>query len=535
MHPLMGEADRSLARPSVTSGWGWLGLLRIGLGGVMGIYALAYQAPRGVVPPPSLLPISLLLAAIPFTMGIAQLLPRWRSSRRMAVVAVPIDVAVVLGTLALYAFDPRRYLIALVVVVQAEAGAVLGVRLGLVAWAIISASYVAIENWSASLAGEPLAGYEIALRVGVGLILALGGGVLSEELSGERRRRLAERERDLEALEEAERRYRSLVERLPAVPYVDALGEDAGAAAGRTLYMGPQMELLSGMPAEAWAPGAEGWGRAIHPDDRTRVLREKDRTAAAGQPFRGEYRLVGPDERVVWVRDETTVIRDAEGRPTLRQGVLIDITERRRADEEVQYLAYHDQLTGLPNRAMFEELLGRTLARSRRQQTGLAVLYVDLDDFKDVNDSLGHAAGDELLRELGARLQGVLRESDLVARHGGDEFLVLLPDLPTGTDWATPRPSTTAATIAARIHGVFEQPFDLRGQKVTISASVGASLYPGAAEDPDGLLAAADEAMYRSKRRGPGGTEVVRDLFDVSRAPDWPGSPLGTTPGSPGS
>jgi diguanylate cyclase (GGDEF)-like protein/PAS domain S-box-containing protein len=479
--------------------------------------------------------VTLLLAAIPFVLGILQLLPRWRSSRPMAVAAVPVDAAVVLGTLALYAFDPHRYLIALVVVVQAEAGAVLGVRLGLVAWAIIGASYVAIESWSASLAGESLDVYEVALRVGVGLILALGGGVLAEELSGERRQRLAEREADLERLEEAEQRYRSLVERLPAVPYVDALGDEAGGAPGRTLYMGPQMEVLSGMPAEAWASGDEGWGRAIHPDDRVRVLREKGRTAAAGEPFRGEYRLMGPGDRVVWVRDETTVIRDPDGRPTLRQGVLIDITERRRADEEVQYLAYHDQLTGLPNRAMFEDLLGRALARARRQQTALAVLYVDLDDFKDVNDSLGHAAGDELLRELGERLTAAVRESDLVARHGGDEFLVLLPDLPSGADWAQPRPSTTAATIAARIHGVFEQSFDLRGRNVTVSASVGASLYPGAADDPEGLLAAADEAMYRSKRRGPGGTEVVRDLFDVSRSPDSSGSPLGTTPGSPGS
>src|SRR5439155_18727803 len=108
---------------------------------------------------------------------------------------------------------------------------------------------------------------------------------------------------------------------------------------------------------------------------------------------------------------------------------MIDVTDRKQAEEQIRFLAYHDRLTGLPNRTMFEEALGLALARARRHRLGVAVLFLDLDNFKLVNDSLGHNAGDELLREVASRLRTVNREEDLVARQGGDEFLVLLADL----------------------------------------------------------------------------------------------------------
>ena len=112
--------------------------------------------------------------------------------------------------------------------------------------------------------------------------------------------------------------------------------------------------------------------------------------------------------------------------------MIFDITERKRAEEQVAFLAYHDKLTGLPNRALFEEMLETAIARARRHDLGVGVLFLDLDNFKLVNDSLGHHAGDELLRQLAERLRGCTRETDLVARQGGDEFLLLLADLERG-------------------------------------------------------------------------------------------------------
>src|SRR5207249_11732244 len=133
------------------------------------------------------------------------------------------------------------------------------------------------------------------------------------------------------------------------------------------------------------------------------------------------------------------------------QGVMVDITERKRAEQQVTYLAYHDNLTGLPNRTMLEEALGLALARARRNGTEVAVLYLDLDDFKRINDSLGHGAGDDVLRQVAGRLQGAVRESDLVARHGGDEFLVLLDDLPGAGDADPRRAADISRMVAERV------------------------------------------------------------------------------------
>ena len=123
------------------------------------------------------------------------------------------------------------------------------------------------------------------------------------------------------------------------------------------------------------------------------------------------------------------MLADAEGKPAFTHGVMLDITERREAEERLTYLAYHDNLTGMPNRAMFDELLELSLARARRADRGVAVLALDIDNFKLVNDSLGHEAGDRLILQVALRLQDATRDTDLVARSGGDEFLMLLADL----------------------------------------------------------------------------------------------------------
>src|SRR5207249_1415286 len=252
----------------------------------------------------------------------AQLLPSLRASWPMAVAGVVTDTAAVFATLALYSFDPRRYLPALVVVVQAEAGVVLGLVGGFAAWVVTSAAYFLVEALSQSASGAPAHPVDVAIRIAVGLILAMGGGFLSGELSGERARRIAEREEELRLLWEAEEKYRVLVEQIPVVTYIDAVD-----ARSSTVYISPQVDEMVGYGPDAWTSDPHLWAKLLHPDDRDRVLEENDRTNETGEPFRVEYRLVSRDGREVWVRDEATLVRDGEGRPRFWQGVMYDITE----------------------------------------------------------------------------------------------------------------------------------------------------------------------------------------------------------------
>jgi predicted signal transduction protein with EAL and GGDEF domain len=196
---------------------------------------------------------------------------------------------------------------------------------------------------------------------------------------------------------------------------------------------------------------------------------------------------------------------------------MLDISERKAAEEQATFLAYHDKLTGLPNRAMFEELLDMALSRAARHEQAAAVLYFDLDNFKLVNDSLGHQVGDQLLKQVADRLRSATRDSDLVSRQGGDEFLLLLSDVEPGrgTRPAKLDPRGTAANaravaqaVAERIHDALREPFELSGTELFVTGSIGISLFPEDASDGKSLLRHADQAMYRSKKNGPGGSMV---------------------------
>jgi diguanylate cyclase (GGDEF)-like protein/PAS domain S-box-containing protein len=467
----------------------------------MGAYAVTYRALPANPAPDSLLVKALILAAIPVPFALMQLTPRFRYSRGLAVTGLLVDVIAVFGTLALFAFDPHRYVLALVVVVQAEGGAVLGLFGGLSAWAVTSLIYALLDNYSATASGIDKEPAGVALRVGVGLILALGGGLLSAELSGERRRRVVEREHEVRRLQVAEERYRLLVEQTPVITYMDAIDDSSS-----TIYISPQVEEMLGYSPELWVRSPNMWEEILHPEDRERVLAENRRTNETSEPFKLEYRVIAQDGREVWVRDEAAVVRDEDGRPQNWQGVMVDITERKQAEEQVAFMAYHDMLTNLPNRRMFEEVLDLALARARRREISVVVLYLDLDNFKLVNDSLGHTAGDELLRELASRLRRAVREADVVARQGGDEFLVLLSDLQREAGGGLPSALGMAEAVAHRIHESVNRPFVLYGAEFYTTTSIGVSAFPDTAHDARTLLKQADAAMYRSKRTAPGGT-----------------------------
>jgi diguanylate cyclase (GGDEF)-like protein len=164
-------------------------------------------------------------------------------------------------------------------------------------------------------------------------------------------------------------------------------------------------------------------------------------------------------------------------------------------EDQLAYLAYHDPLTGLPNRIMVEQQLDLALARARRARASVALMFVDLDDFKEVNDVLGHGAGDQMLAGVASRLRGVLRDSDVLARQGGDEFLVVLADLEED-------PESSAEAVGAKLLGSLREPFVVAGEELRTGASVGISVFPADAEDTETLLRHADAAMYLAKASG---------------------------------
>jgi diguanylate cyclase (GGDEF)-like protein/PAS domain S-box-containing protein len=308
-----------------------------------------------------------------------------------------------------------------------------------------------------------------------------------------------------EAAFEAEAKYRSLVEHIPAVVYLDPVDEDAAS-----IYVSPQVRDLLGIDPEVWLNDFSAWRNHVHPDDIDRAWDEYQEAYANHVPLNHEYRMVHEDGTVRWVLEQAFPIDDEHGNPWLIQGVIFDITERKSAEEEVAFLAYHDKLTGLPNRHLFEEMLDNAIARARRHDLGVGVVYLDLDNFKLVNDSLGHHAGDLLLAQLGDRLRICTRDTDLVARQGGDEFLLLLGDLERGSgDPDVPDPSMDVVeSIAMRIREAMDEPFDLAGTPFYASGSIGISLFPQDAQDGETLLKNADSAMYQSKKQEPGGYVV---------------------------
>jgi diguanylate cyclase (GGDEF)-like protein/PAS domain S-box-containing protein len=443
---------------------------------------------------------------------------------------------------------------------------------------------------------------------------------------------ITERKRAEERLRQAENRYRTLVERMPAVVYIQEIGSLESA-----MYMSPQIEALTGYSPEECKDPDLRW-RMVHPDDRERMQSEDERSGEPGEVFTTEYRVVHRDGRTVWVRNESVLVEDEASGSRYWQGFMVDITKRKRAEEalreserrfrqlfensvdalfvihdetreivdcnseacrslgysreellalhledfavellskeekerrgpdtpwrralagepgtiigfhdnvhrrkdgttfpvevgvgsidyrgrrmilascrdatqrkaledELAYRAFHDSLTGLPNRALFLDHLEHALARTQRRDDSLAVLFLDLDNFKVINDSLRHEVGDQLLVAVGQRLKGCLRPNAIAARMGGDEFTVLLECISGVGD---------VEKVAERIMHELGAPFTIEGHLVFTTASIGIALSDAAGRESGNLLRAADIALYRAKDKDKAHYEV----FDPSR------------------
>ena len=420
-------------------------------------------------------------------------------------------------------------------------------------------------------------------------------------------RNVTERKEAVKALREAEERYRTLVEQIPAVTYIDpADGSDT------SLYTSPQIEKMLGYTPEEWREN-KLWPKRLHPDDRERVLAADERFETGGEPFSEEYRLIAKDGEVVWVREEAVLVKDKVGSPLFWQGILFDVTEQKQAEEELreseehlrrladsafegillthegeileanraltdmlgydladilgrsalefvapehrdlvqqkiasgaeepyeivgvrkdgtaldlevrgrafsyrgrtvrvtavrditerkaferrlQHQALHDALTELPNRQLFVDRLGQALGRTRRRKDRkAAVLYMDLDDFKAINDSLGHEVGDELLKTVGKSLRESLRQEDTLARFGGDEFTVLIEEVEDPDD---------AVRVAEQMIRALRGPFTLDKRELFVRPSIGIALGDARTKTAEELLRDADTAMYRAKHEG---------------------------------
>jgi len=242
-----------------------------------------------------------------------------------------------------------------------------------------------------------------------------------------------------------------------------------------------------------------------HPRDRQNLRKGLDALIERGSPLSIDCQMITEGGRKRFIHLEAELLRNAANRSALVTGTVQDISDRKQSEDKIRYLAYYDNLTGLPNRVLFKEHLKRALAIAEQHKSYLAVLFLDLDRFKGINDSLGHDVGDLLLQQVADRLQQRVRPYDtisrdpdeekdsMIARLGGDEFTILLEGI------ATPE---IAARVARRVIEVLEAPFDLNGNEAFISCSIGISIYPHDGLELDTLLKNADVAMYCSKDLG---------------------------------
>jgi len=256
---------------------------------------------------------------------------------------------------------------------------------------------------------------------------------------------------------------------------------------------------IFGFSPRQFVPNYQRFLNFVHPEDRGRVVASSDESRLSSKGFDVEFRVVRPDGQVRVVHEMGELSYDDKGRPVSLVGTTLEITERKAHEEQLRHQAFHDPLTGLPNRALFADRLEHALLRKTRRQGSVAVLYIDTDRFKFVNDSLGHEAGDELLVAIAQRLRSCLRPEDTAARPGGDEFTVLLEDVEGVRE---------TEQMAERITDALRDSFDVAGHEVVVSFSIGIALSHDGQRDPAELLRAADTAMFRAKQTGKARYEV---------------------------
>jgi diguanylate cyclase (GGDEF)-like protein/PAS domain S-box-containing protein len=296
---------------------------------------------------------------------------------------------------------------------------------------------------------------------------------------------VTERVRMEEALRQSEERYRTILAEIEEGYYeVDLAGNIKFVNKSACRQFGYSEKELIGSNYRVYVPK----------EDIKGVFKAWNKVYRTGEPLKSyPFATVRKDGTQIFVENSVSPLRDKGGKIIGFRAVSRDVTQRKQFEQKLADMATHDSLTGLPNRTLLSDRLTMGLALSRRTGNRLAVLMLDLDRFKVINDTMGHAVGDQLLKAVADRLQSVTRKSDTVARLGGDEFVLVLPQVGMPAD---------AARLAQRILDIFREPFVFDGHQLNITTSIGIAVYPEDGKDMEILLKHADNAMYQAKQQG---------------------------------
>ena len=305
-------------------------------------------------------------------------------------------------------------------------------------------------------------------------------------------RDITEARKTEESLRISEERFRTLARATTDVVWDRNLEDDA-------VWVSDSIESVFGYTMADISGPIHGWSDYIHPDERERVLRHiRSAIAGGAEQWMDEYRFLRKDGSVAFVLDRGYIMRDAGGRATRMVGAMVDLTERRQAERRIEYLAFYDVLTQLPNRQLLMDRLQRALEACAQDPRANALFFIDLDDFKSLNDTLGHAVGDQMLKQVAQRLGVCVDRHDTIARFGGYEFVVLREGMDAGIEQACAR----ARALGERMLTALRQPYELGRYCHHSTASIGMVLFGDAGDDIGELLKRADMAMYEAKASG---------------------------------
>ncbi len=346
------------------------------------------------------------------------------------------------------------------------------------------------QNALAMMRGESIAPYEYRIVTKKGKILWYVGTVTSIEFKCRKatlgsQMDISLQKRAEDALKQSEERSRSIVDNIADAYYeVDLRGN-------LLLFNEAYLKLFGYRRAEMLGLNFKRYVDKKHADIATRTFSQVFKT---GKPVKKmEWEIINKSGVSRQVELSVSLVRNAQGKAAGFRGIMSDITLRHKEEEAIRNQAFHDHLTGLSNRILFYDRLNMAIKRAKRSHKLVGVLMLDLDHFKDVNDRWGHAAGDTLLREVAERLLAIVRDTDTIARQGGDEFCIALPSLNSHHD---------VLQIAEKIVDAFHLPFHLDTGTALVTTSVGAALYPENGDDFSTLIQKADKAMYRAKNLG---------------------------------
>jgi diguanylate cyclase (GGDEF)-like protein/PAS domain S-box-containing protein len=290
------------------------------------------------------------------------------------------------------------------------------------------------------------------------------------------------------ALRESEARFRE------AFDYA-AIGRAIAIPQGKFIRVNNSFCQMLGFSREELL--SKTWSEITHPDDLNSSLECAQNLITGKIPsFRLVHQLIHKCGKPIWVDLTVVILKDSNSVPLYVVGDIVDITEQKNSEQVLKYLATHDPLTGLPNRTLFSDRLNHALLLAKRSNTYVAVMFIDLDGFKSVNDAFGHEMGDQVLKRVAKRLNSCVRKSDTIARLSGDEFTLAIENLHNPAD---------ATVIAKKILNKLSVPLQEEGQQITITASIGISIYPTDGKDERSLLKTADAAMYQVKNSSKNG------------------------------